>query len=285
MSDERYELISVVLALLSAFSYGVSDFFGGVAARKVAAIRVVIVSYPVSIVAALAVAPFVGGSPSLSDFVWGGLAGVAGGLAILWFFQALAAGTMSVVSPLTAVLVAGIPVVVGVVAGERPKPLAFLGIGVALAAVVLVGRESGGGPLRLTRSVILLTVASGSAFAVDFVSLHEIDSSAGLWPLVLSRVTATVVVWSIAIARRQFRAPDGPTLRMACAVGILDVIANGALLYAYHGGMLSLVSVIGALYPATTVLLAMTLLGERIGRGQQGGMVLALTAVGLIAAA
>ncbi|MFJ2664129.1 EamA family transporter [Nocardia fluminea] len=286
-------MISVVLALVAAAGYGVSDFFGGIAARRVTALRVVVVSYPFSVLLVLLIAPLVGGHADTASMMWGLAAGVASGLAVWWFYAALADGPMSVVSPVTAVLVAGIPVVAGLFLGERPGPVTVAGISLALIAVVLVSREApdettediiGGRELRFSRRVALLTVGSGAAFGFAFYFLHETDPSAGLWPLLGQRAAATAVVWFSALAAGQFRGLHGEPLRLALAVGVLDVIANAALLYAFHGGLLSVVSVIGSLYPAATVLLAMVLLGERIGRLQKVGMVLALAAVAMIAA-
>ncbi|MFC4125236.1 DMT family transporter [Nocardia rhizosphaerae] len=286
-------MISVLLALVAATGYGVSDFFGGIAARRVTALRVVVVSYPFSVLLVVLIAPLVGGDPDPASMLWGLAAGVASGLAVWWFYAALADGPMSVVSPVTAVLVAGIPVVAGFFLGERPGPAAVVGIALALVAVVLVSREApdetteeiiGGRRLRFSRRVALLTVGSGAAFGFAFFFLHETEPGAGLWPLLGQRAAATAVVWISALAAGEFRGLHGEPLRLALWVGVLDVIANAALLYAFHGSMLSVVSVIGSLYPAATVLLAMVLLGERIGATQKVGMVLALAAVGLIAA-
>ncbi|MCZ4078365.1 DMT family transporter [Rhodococcus sp. H36-A4] len=283
-----------MLALVAAVGYGVSDFVGGVASRRVAALRVVIVSYPFSLVVVLLIAPFVGGTVSLVPMLWGLASGVAGGLAVWWFYLALASGPMAVVSPLTAVLVAGIPVLAGLMIGERPGILAFCGIALALVAVVLVSKESpdeatgevaGGRDMKFTRAVAWLTVGSGITFALAFICLHQIGDGAGLWPLAASRFSATAVVWSVALATGHFTAPHGSVLKLAAFIGVLDVAANAALLYAFQGGMLSLVSVIASLYPAATVLLAMVMLGERVGRLQQIGMVIALGAVGMIAVA
>ncbi|MFI6047148.1 EamA family transporter [Nocardia sp. NPDC051321] len=282
------------MALVAALGYGVSDFYGGVAARKVTALRVVIYSYPLSVLLVLLLLPFVDGTPDAASIGWGLAAGLAGGVAVWWFYAALASGPMAVVSPLTAVLVAGVPVLVGLVIGERPGLLAFIGIAFALVAVLLVSRESpdavteeitGGRELRFTKKVALLTIGSGLAFGFMFVFLHQTASSSGLWPLLAQRGAATAVVWVTALSARQFKRLRGEPLRLACYIGALDVVANIALLHAFHGSLLSLVSVIGSLYPAATVLLAMVLLGERVGRQQQVGMVLALVAVGLIAAA
>lgn len=287
-------MTGVLLALLAALGYGVSDFVGGVAARRVSALRVVIVSYPLSVVILLIVAPMVGGHVDAASLVWGAASGVASGLAVWWFYAALAAGPMAVVSPLTAVLVAGVPVLVGLATGERSSPPAYIGIVCALVAVVLVSKESpdavteeitGGRELRFDRRVALLTVGSGLAFACTFVALHKTAAADGLWPLVLSRVAATAVVWVAAVVTGHFRAPRGEPLRLACYVSLLDVIANVSMLYAFHGSLLSLISVIGSLYPAATVLLAMLLLGERVGPLQKIGMAMALGSVALIATA
>lgn len=242
---------------------------------------------------ATAAAPLFGGALTPAAALWGTAAGVTGGVAVWWFYRALADGPMSVVSPLTAVLVAGIPVLVGLVVGERPGSLALAGIALALAAVVMVSRETAdaagtavdGHRARFTPAVAWLTVGSGIAFALSFVSLHRIGDESGLWPLALSRASATVVVWLVAVGARQFVRPPREVVAFAVGIAVLDLVANGAMLYAFAGSMLSLVSVIGSLYPAATVLLAMTLLGERIGRTQQVGMGLALAAVALIALA
>lgn len=209
-----------------------------------------------------------------------------------WFYLALAAGPMAVVSPVTAVLVAGIPVLVGLSMGERPSVIAFVGIAVALVAVVLVSRESpdevtgevaGGREMKFTRTVAWLTVGSGVTFAFAFIFLHRIGDGSGLWPLAASRASATAVVWIVALASGHFSPPHGSVLKLAAFVSVLDVVANAAMIYAYQGGLLSLVSVIASLYPAATVLLAMVMLGERVGTLQKIGMALALGAIAMIA--
>lgn len=284
--------MNVLLALVAAAAYGVSDFVGGVAARRVAALRVVLVSYPLSAVMVLVMAPFIGGSLTVSDAVWGAVAGAAAGFAVWWFYLALAQGPMAVVSPLTAVIVAGLPVIVGLATGERPGPLAMVGVVGAIAAVVLVSRESpddaagevSARTLRFTRTVAILTVGSGLAFGLTFIGLHEVHGG-GLWPLAISRLAATAVVWVAAATSGQFQLPAPPVMRLAVGIALLDTVANAAMLFAFRGGMLSLVSVIGSLYPAATVLLAMGMLGERVGRSQGVGMILALASVAVISAA
>ncbi|MEO9221922.1 MAG: DMT family transporter, partial [Mycobacteriaceae bacterium] len=238
---------------MAALGYGLSDFVGGVAARRVAALRVVLVSYPLSVMLVLAIAPFVGGRVDVSALLWGALAGVVSGLAVWWFYLALAAGPMTVVSPLTALLVAVLPLATGMLLGERPAVLALVGACLALVAVVLVSRNGVGAELAFTPRVALLTLGSGTAFAGYFVLLHQVPTGTGLWPLLASRIGATAVVLVAAAGTGQLRAPKGFPLRLAWLAGVLDVVANTAFLYAVQSGLLSLVSVITALYPAATV--------------------------------
>lgn len=244
-----------------------------------------------SLVVSLTAAPFVGGDFTAASLAWGAVAGVAGGVAVWWFYLALAHGPMSVVSPVTAVLVAGIPVLIGVTLGERPGLLAYVGILVAVVAVALVSRESdetvtGVGHPRFTARIAWWTVGSGIAFALSFVALGQVETGTGLWPLAASRATATIVVWLVvAVFWRTVVWPERSVVPVLVGIGVIDVVANAALLYAYQHGMLSLVSVIAALYPAVTVLLAVLVLGERTGRTKLLGLVAAGVAVALVSVA
>lgn len=275
---------ALVLSLIAALSYGVSDFVGGLGARRAAVLSVLMVSYPVGCLGMLAVTPFFGGELTTRALLVGSAAGLVSGLAIIWFYAALATGPMSVVSPLTSLLVAGLPLGVGLLWGERPGPLALVG---AALAVVLVSRQENtavdeGEPVRFTPKVAWLTAGSGAAFAVYFVLLDKVGDNTGLWPLVMSRASATVLVVGAALIGRR-RPPAGMPLRLALAAAALDMIANTAFLYALRGGMLSIVSVLTSLYPAGTVLLARLVLKEHTGWVQRVGLVLAAAAVALIA--
>lgn len=282
-------MTALLLSALAAAGFGISDFVGGLASRRVHALRVVVVSYPLSLVVMGLLAFAVGGSADGVALLIGALAGVFVGVAILWFYLALAEGPMSVVSPLTALLVAGLPLATGVALGERPGPLALAGAGLAVVAVVLVGRGEQAAVdeapvVRLTARVGWLTVGSGATFGGYFVLLDQVPAGSGLWPLAMSRMAATaVVVVAAGLTRR--RPASGAPARLAVAAAILDVIGNVAFMFALQAGLLSLVSVVAALYPAWTVLLARLVLGERTGRVQQAGLVLAAVAVGLIAGA
>lgn len=276
------------MALAAALGYGVSDFVGGYASRRVAALRVVIVSYPVTTVLLFVLAVLVGGTVTGPAVFWGVLSGVAGAFGVWWFYAALGSGPISVVSPLTAVLVAGIPFAAGVAMGERPGAVAVVGAVVAIAAVALVSREGDvddDRPHRFTSKVAWLTVGSGTAFALNFVLLHQIPEEAKLWPLVFGRAAATLVVVAVALATANLRPPAGAALRLALLVSVLDTCANVATLLALQASMLSLAAVLISLYPAATVALAMVVLRERVTRWQVLGMGLAVAAVVMLAAA
>jgi drug/metabolite transporter (DMT)-like permease len=275
-----------VFALTSAAGYGVSDFVGGLASRRVAALRVVLVSYPVAMVLLTGIALIVGGHVSPPAVLWGSLCGIGQAFGVWWFYAALGEGPISVVSPLPTVLVAGVPVGVGVVLGDRPSGGAVIGVVLALVAVLLVSREvRDGDPTnrRFTAKVAWLTVGAGLAFGMNFVMIAQAPTEANIWPLVFARMSATAVVVVIALITRNFNAPTGTPLCLALAAGVLDTIANVAMLLALHASLLSLAGVLMSLYPAATVALALVVLKEKVTRWQAAGMVLALASVALIA--
>jgi drug/metabolite transporter (DMT)-like permease len=248
-------------------------------------LRVVLVSYPVALVLLGGLALAFGGTVSSGAVIWGALSGVSQGLAVWWFYAALGSGPISVVSPLTAVLAAGVPLAVGLGMGERPGAVAGVGVVLALAAVVLVSRETTDQdvrPHRFTAKVAWLTLGAGLGFGLNYVLLHEAPAEARLWPLLFGRVAATVVVLAAAILTGNFRAPQGFPLRLALVAALLDVGANIAMLLALQSSMLSLAGVLISLYPAATVLLAIVVLRERVTGWQVAGMAVAVAAVGMI---
>ncbi|MDX2356618.1 EamA family transporter [Dietzia sp. PP-33] len=280
-------MIPVALASTSAVAYGISDYLGGVASRRARALRVVSVSYPLSIVLVGAAAVVAGGAPTLIGVAWGLGSGLVSGIAVWTFYVALSQGPMSVISPITAVLAAAVPLAVGLAAGERPGTGALVGMAVALVATVLVSLESEQGSSighgRLTPRLGALTVVSGLAFAGFFVLLAQVPPGEGLWPVAASRIGATVVVLAAAVAARESFRFSRQLIAVGLVIALFDAIANSAFYFASQAGMLSLVSVIAALYPAFTVALAITHGGERLRAVQLVGIVLAGVAITLLA--
>lgn len=281
--------MAALLALVSAVGYGISDFSGGLASRRAPAIAVVLVSNSLTLVIALfAVALLPGSAYHLGDVSWGLAAGTVGVVGVILLYRGLAIGPMSVVAPLTAVLSAMVPVVVGVLRGERPGALALCGVALALPAMVLIGRESDarvGAPV--SRGALLSALAAGISFGGFYVLLSQTGSDGGAWPLVGQRAASVAILLGltgVAVRRAIPALPQGRTLGLAIVAGITDFVANLAYVLATHRGLLALVAVLSSLYPATTLVLARAVLSERLARGQLGGLLLAAVAVALIAA-
>ncbi len=280
--------MAALLALVSALCYGVSDFSGGLAARRVAATTVVLVSNAFSLLLALLVVGLLPGSAySGSDMAWGVAAGAVGLLGVVLLYRGLAIGPMSVVAPLTAVLSAVVPVVVGIVRGERPGTIAVVGVVLAIPAMALIGSEPRARhAARLSRGALTSALCAGVSFGGFYVLLAQTGSGGGAWPLVGQRAASVVILLAlvaVAVARRTAALPGTSALRLALAAGATDFAANLAYVLATHRGLLALVAVISSLYPATTLLLARGFLGERVARQQGAGLVLAVVAVALIA--
>jgi drug/metabolite transporter (DMT)-like permease len=277
--------VTILLALASALVYGTADFFGGLASRRAVALVVTFVSQCAGLASLLVVILFAhGDGPNGADLAWGAAGGMAGAVALVCFYWALAAGTMSVVAPLTAVVSAIVPVVTGLALGERPSAWSLVGVALALPAIALISRERGEGTVRAARKVLLAAVAAGLGFGFFFVALARTSGDSGLWPLIGARVgSISLLVLALLATRRAPRLPSS-VRPMTLVAGVLDTSANALYLAAASRGLLSLVSVIAALYPASTVVLARVVLGERVQRWQVGGFVLAALAVGLVAA-
>lgn len=247
----------------------------------------VLLSYPVTMVLLGGLAVVVGGRISPGAIGCGMACGIALGLGGWWFYAALGSGPISVVSPVSAVLTAGVPVVVGLVEGERPGPVAATGIALALLAVVMVSRQATDEdtrPHRFTRKVAWLTVGAGVAFGLDFVFIDAAPPDSGLWPLAFARVTAALLVIAVATGTGDLRLPSGRPMRLALLAALADTGANIAMLLALRGSDLSLASVLISLFPAVTVVLAIVLLRERVHRAQLAGMLAAVAAVVMITA-
>jgi drug/metabolite transporter (DMT)-like permease len=223
-------------------------------------------------------------SPTLADFAWGAAAGLAGGIGLGLLYRALAIGTMSVIAPTTAVCGVSIPVVAGIVLGERPSPLTAAGMVLALVAIVLVSQEKRADGQGSSRG-IALALLSGVAIGVFYLVLAETSPNAGLWPLLSSRVTSVTLFTIAAIAGRHTWRVSARVGWLVVACGVLDMIANAMYLIASRGGPLSVVVTLTSLYPASTVILARVVLRERLTAWQVTGVACALVAVILIVGA
>lgn len=274
--------MAIVLSLVSALAYGVSDFLGGIFARRASAWQVAVVGQTSSGVVSLVAALVVGGSPTGHDLLFGALAGLGGGFGAAFLYRGLSTARMGVVAPISAIGTALIPVVVGVATGDRPSTTVVVGIVLAFPAIALISRVDDADPAH--RGGVVDGVLAGLGFGLLFVCLGQVGDDAGLLPLALSQLTSIGAVVMTATVLRQAWLPRDRAAWWAATMGPLGAIAQGAFLYASQHGLLSVVSVISSLYPASTVLLAAVVLRERILRWQGVGLLTAAVAVALVAA-
>jgi drug/metabolite transporter (DMT)-like permease len=229
-------------------------------------------------------------SPARPDLLWGAAAGLTGGIGVALLYRALAIGTMAVVAPTTAVCAVAIPVVVSVLLGERPVPLAVGGIALGIGSIVLVSRQHRAGlaerpdpasPRRLPTGVGT-ALASGVAIGFFLLSLAQTGPAAGMWPIVVARLVSVTLFGALAIAGRHSVRMPATLAALVIFAGTIDMLANALYLLAAWQGPLSIVVTLSSLYPASTVLLARVVLGERLNSWQITGVGCALAAIVLI---
>jgi drug/metabolite transporter (DMT)-like permease len=276
--------VTILLSLVAAAAYGLSDFNGGTFAKRAGAWSVSLVAQCAGAVLVLAAALLLGGSPTGTDLLWALLGGLGNGFGTAYLYRGLASGRMGVVAPVSGVGAVVVPVLAGVVAGERPGLLVWVGVALALPAIWLVSREpvealpGGRGPTGVIDGLV-----AGLGFGTLFAALAQVPGSAGLLPLALNQAVAGVVIVAVASL---LRAPWVPRNRYALGgvvSGALGALATGAFQVATHHGYLAIAAVVTSLYPAFTVLLAATVLHERVHRAQAIGLALCAGAVVLVA--
>ncbi|MQY34522.1 hypothetical protein SRB17_24920 [Streptomyces sp. RB17] len=276
-------MIALLLALGSSLAYGCADFLGGLGARKAHVLRTVLVAAPASLAVELLLWPVLGASFGSGALVWGAASGVASAAAFALLYRTLAIGPMNVLSPVTALVSAALPVAVGLLQGEHLTAAGLVGLPLALLAVVLVSAGQGPGSARPSRTSLLLAFGAGAAIALQLIFLHQAPSDSGLAPLITGRAVSSAVTLAAAGLLHRRLGPERPAYAMSAAAGVLDSVANLLFLLAARSGDLTVVAVITALYPAGTVLLARGVLAERIHRGQLVGLGTAAVAVSLLA--
>ena len=281
-------MLAALLALASSLSWGLADFMGGLQSRRNALLAVLLLSQSVAL-AALLVA-VAAGVPTEHDATATAIAAGSGALGIIAltaFYRALAIGTMSIVAPVSATG-AAVPVLVGLVSGERPRAVQVAGMALALVGVMLAARETGAADAQTRRnnqSAVLLALVAAVGFGSFFAGMDRAEERADVaWVLLAARapevllILAACVVWWPALPRAPI------DLVAVASIGLLDLLANLLFVLATGRGLLSVVGVLGALYPAVTVLLARAVLHERLNRAQNAGVLVTLTGVVALAA-
>jgi drug/metabolite transporter (DMT)-like permease len=276
-------VIALLLALGSSLAYGCADFLGGLGARKAHVLRTVMVAAPSSLAVELLLWPVLGASFDPAALGWGAASGVASAAAFALLYRTLAIGPMNVLSPVTALVSAALPVAVGLLQGEHLGVAGLLGLPLALVAVVLVSAGHGAGSARPSRTALLLAFGAGAAIALQLIFLHQTPSGTGVAPLIIGRAVSSAVTLAAAGALYRRLGPEKPAYAISAAAGVLDSVANLLFLLAARSGDLTVVAVVTALYPAGTVLLARGVLAEPVHRSQLVGLGTAAVAVSLLA--
>ncbi len=284
--------MTIIFGLLSAFSYGYADFFGALAAKKVRALAVTTVSFVIGLAIALFLTLFIGADFSSETIQAGLYAGVCSAIAISCLYAALALGPISIVSPLTAVISALIPVVVDLALGQKLSGFAGFAIALVLIAVVLVAFVPGNDTKLPSLPSFIYSLGAGLGFSGIFVFLDFAPASSGLGPLIVMRmvgiallVLGLFVLWirsnrAIFLEKEIFSAK---VLGLIFLTSLGDVTGNFFFLVAAREGSLAISAVLASLYPVGTILLARIVLKEKIAISQSIGIALGLGAVALLA--
>lgn len=273
----------MVLGLVSAITWGAGDFGGGMLSRRVPLFGVVAGTQLVGMFAALVLAIARGEPvPQGVDVLWSMVTGICGVVGITSLYRGLAVGRMGVVAPVTGVVGAVIPVVVGFALEGVPRAETVVGIVVALGAVVLVTRapdHPGGRP-----SGVRWALLAGLAIGGFNIGIGQLSDAGAFGPLVIIRLLQTVVLAVLIVAWRQPWRPGRDVLPWLLLIGLLDMAGNAAFILATQSGPLAIAAVLSSLYPVTTVVLAIVVLRERLTRSHVAGIVLTGVAIALITA-
>ena len=280
-----------VFALAAALLYGSADFLGGMATRHALVLSVLLVSSTAGMAVTVGAALLAGGSPHAAGIAWGACAGAVGGVGFMFFYAGLAAGPMSVVAPLSALVSTVLPVAVALAEGERPGPRVYVGALVCVAAIALVSSggtdapEPSAATPRTAARGIGYGIAAGVAFGMFFLFIRNGGESGALWPVAVARAAGTLVVLAAAAGTRvgPLRWPqNGRVFLAALGAGVLDASANVCYVFATRAGLFALAVVLTSLYPGVTVLLARLVLGERMTWPRRAGLALAAAGILLV---
>ena len=285
-------MLAIILALASAIGYGGSDFAAGLASRTASVIQVTLLACLTATVVVLVALPFAAAHrPSEASLAWGAAAGAGGTLGGIALYLGFRYAAFSVAAPISAVGTAGFSVLAGLLWGERPSTVALIGIGLALPAIVSVsasaagaeqeeGRGHGGRPA----AGVVAGLIAGAGFALLLIGLNRAGSGGGLWPAAAAEVAELAVAIAAAAVTRNLRLPGGRPGWLAVITGVAGAAGTLFYFYATHDGLLAVTAVLTSLYPASTIVLARVVLGERLTRLRLTGLVLAGGCVALIAA-
>ncbi|MDX1510752.1 MAG: DMT family transporter [Nitriliruptorales bacterium] len=280
--------MTVWLGLLAAASWGTSDFFGGLAGRRIGrdmSATIALASQAIGLLGLGTLALVLGGEMTGRDLTWACLAGVSGAFGVMFLYRGLRIGRMGVVAPVTGALAAAVPAGVSPLIGEDPGLQAWLGIVLAVVAIVIVAREPHDAHPEGNEALgsgIREAVLAGLGFAGVGIALNATADASELLPFLPMKLVASLLLVGLVVRRRERPADARGHWHVIASTGILDNAANVAYLFALRGGSLAVAATLASLYPVGTTLLARVVLHERLARIQQAGFALAIAAVVII---
>jgi len=276
-------LLSIFYGLISALGWGAADFTGGLASRRTEPYRVLFLA-EIAGLAPVFILTLVFGEPipPLPAWLWSAIASGLGTFGLLILYRALAEGKMTIAAPVSALLAASIPVVVGSLTEGLPDFITLVGFGLALISIWTISLNSGHKDWRVSLRKLFPPLMAGIFFGFYFVAIHEATQYAFFWPIVSARLAGTLVMLVYAAIQRGPAMPERSLWPLVILGGMLDVLGNAFYILAARTGRLDVAAVLGSLYPGSTVILAAILLKEKISRWQGFGILLALAAIVLL---
>ena len=272
-------MLPIIYGISSALSWGAADFIGGIASKKASAIRILYLAelasfIPFMLLAIILREPF----PPINDILVGAFSSVVGLVGLIFLYRALAEGTMTIAAPVSALLAALIPVIFGSLTLGVPSIPTLIGFGLAFLAVWLISQTDSTN-WRFNFSDLRLPLLSGFFFGFYFILVHEATRNAFFWPLTSARFAGFAALGLFALFTRQSPMPPRETWTLCIINGVIDIAGNAFYILSAHAGRIDVAAVLGALYPASTVLLAWIFLKERISLVQGMGIVSAFAAI------
>ena len=279
-------MLSIFLGLLAALGWGAGDFTGGIASRKTGAYRTVLYGEVIGIfVLFFVIAIFSEPIPDLRSWLFAMLAGALGTLGLVLLYHAMTLGLMSIATPVSALLAAALPVVVGIFREGLPAWTTFIGFGFALFAVWMISQgEEGVTDILAHLADLKLPLIAGIGFGSYFVFMHEATSTGStIWPMVASRSGGLILITVyMLVTRSSWKVEDASAWPIITLNGILDISGNVFFILAGQMGRLDVAAVLSSLFPGATVILAWIFLKERLSHNQWIGIAAALTAIVLM---
>jgi drug/metabolite transporter (DMT)-like permease len=275
---------SVFFGLAAAITWGTGDFSGGLATRRAPVTVVLLCSQLVGITLVTTLALLARERlPSPADMAWGAAAGIAGLVGLASLYRAMSLGQMGTVAPVSGVVSAALPVIAGALTQGLPAPLVLLGFVFALTGVWFISRSGSAASQGADRTTsILLALVSGAGFGGFLILIAQAQNGAVFWPLAVARAASLLVVLVWLLFKRSIQLPPRNAIIPIIAAGTMDAGGNLFFLLSAQSGRLDIAGVLSSLYPATTVILALTILRERLIRSQFVGIALALIAIPMI---